>query len=291
MSKLITGLLVTAVLSLPGPASAATSRCQKAVDHPHWCTSARAMGHRTEEGSNENTLLALRHIASYGHAWFEADQWNLASDGGVPSAGKPVIFHDPTLGRVVSDACLKKAGLTKNTHINTVTRAQFKLLCTKGGEPLPTLKQYIDLAGQLHVHGIIEVKEVPNSPSKVARWVNQANAPVRFYAMPQYQDGKCYQTAMTKMKQVGMKIGLKNRSQYCPMSLAQIASFGYAFDITTTAMATSSYVHNAHHLGIKVGVADSTDNSFRATLVDRHINYLLSNVPKNLECWLHAKAC
>jgi glycerophosphoryl diester phosphodiesterase len=289
--KLITGVLVTAVLGLCGPASAATSSCQQAVDHPDWCTSARTMGHRTEEGSNENTLLALRHVASYGNAWFETDQWNLASDSGVPNAGQPVIFHDPTLGRVVSDACLKKAGLTKDTHINTVTMAQFKLLCTKGGEPLPTLKQYIDLAGQLQVHGIIEVKYVPNSPSTVASWVNQANAPVSFYAAPQYQNGKCYQTAMTKMKQVGMTVGLKNRSQYCPMSLAQIASFGYAFETTTTAVATASYVQNAHDLGIKVGVPASTDNSFRATLVDRHIDYLLSNDPKNLECWLHAKAC
>jgi hypothetical protein len=243
------------------------------------------VGHRGRQGprtgTNENTLRALRSDRHHG-VRFETDVWNLAARDGTPNAGPPAIFHDSTLGRVVSSESLAATGLTSSTYIGDVTRQQFSQLRTKGGQPLPLAHAWINHAGKWHVRGLMEIKYAPQHPERFARWVREARAGVTVYASPHLYDGVCHQTAMTELRDAGLKVGLKV-SRTCPVSLSDAAAFGYRVVVGPV---TASYVEQAHALGLRVGNYDSGRVSMWIDLINAGADFIIAPHPAVLQQWL-----
>jgi len=279
------------------PASAArtwTSSCQEAIaSHDQaQCNRVKVFGHRGAEGpasgTNENTLRALHkdHRLKVG---CETDTWRLASDSGEFATGVSVIFHDPTLGRVVSTDSLARAGLTPTTQVNGVTLEQFRMLRTKGGEPLPTLRQWIRYSGKWQVRCKVEVKNAPRNPARVAGWVTKYRAPATFYGSP-WSAGltQCSQNAVLSMLAVGEIVGLKYNAN-CPMTMAQIAQAGYSYTtLPSLASLTKTAVADAHAQGLAIGVSSGSDRTAWTQLVEAGVNFIIVGHPGALKKWLHS---
>lgn len=271
---------------LVSPADASLSECQRIVNRTHRCGTVIAVGHRAVEGLNENTLHALRRDHRLG-VWFETDTWRLAADDGTPRQGISVINHDSTFGRTVSADSLAAAGITGRTKVWEVTYDQFRMLRTKGGQPLATLKQWIRHAGRWHVHGDIEIDYRPGDPAQVANWVRRFNAPVTFYAAARAPTSNypCSQTAAHVMLDEGMKVGLKYYGR-CRMTPRQIANFGYSYVVHRPRSLTRHWVRRAHAVGLKVGNSDSGALRMWARLVDVGVDFIIAPHPGQLTRWL-----
>lgn len=286
MRKYLAMVLAVLVLSITPPASATTwqSACQKAIaSHSQaLCNRVRPVGHRAFGGANENTLLALSKDHQLG-VGCETDTWRLAAADGTPRGGPSAIFHDQFLGRVVSAESLAATGLTPETYIGDVTLAQFRQLRTKGGQPLPTLYQWIRHLGKWQVPCMIEIKTKPLDPAQVARWVKTYGAHTTFYQTPEdpTSPSPCGQSGVMAMKAVGMKIGLKYRPD-CPMSVAQMAAVGYSY--FTYRQPSRSLVTQAHTFGLQVGAGGRTD--VWPEEVSARVDFMLANHPGYLRTWL-----
>ena len=274
------------------PSSAATtwqSACQGAIaSHSQdQCDRVKAIGHRAAAGpttgTNENTIWALRKDHRFG-AGCETDTWRLADADGHRSAGPSVIFHDQTLNRVVSSASLAAAKLSPETLISDVTNTQRKLLRTKGGEPIPTLKTWLRYAGRWHVPCKVEIKYPPGSPRAVARWVHRFNAPATFYGAPGVSGSTtCSQQGVLSMLTVGLKVGLKY-NPVCPMSMEQIAGTGYSY--VSVIRPTATQVQHAHAHGLRIGTSTGQDPDYWATLVEMGADFIIAPHPGALTTWL-----
>lgn len=247
------------------------------------------VGHRAAEGpksgTNENTLLALETDYKLG-VGCETDSWRLAANDGTPNKGISVIFHDQTLGRVVSASSLRQAGLTAQTKIGDVTYQQFSLLRTKGGQPLPTLQQWIQRTGELKVSCMIEIKFTPGNLSEVAGWVRDYSAPVSFYARPQDPNSQypCYQTSASAMIKVGLKVGLKYNTK-CPMTIDEISAFGYSYVTISPSKITKTFVKKAHAAGLKVGNYNSKSKKTWKKLVEAGSDFIIAGNVSTLNKW------
>jgi glycerophosphoryl diester phosphodiesterase len=236
------------------------------------------VGHRAHEGPNENTLQALRFDARH-HVRFETDTWVLKD-------GTSVIVHDVNGCRTV-DHDTYPAGVPCTTKWRDLTTAQFDVLRTKGDDPqpLPHLEEWIRVAGQLHVRGMIEVKWVPRDPAQVMSWVRAYDAPVTFYGAPHLWNGRCLQTSMTAMRAAGARVGLK-ASGPCgsSVSVADAATFGYRYIIGPV---TAEGVAAAHGYGMRVGNFNSGRPKTWRQLRDLGADFILTPTPLRTKRWLH----
>jgi glycerophosphoryl diester phosphodiesterase len=239
------------------------------------------LGHRAVQNVNEDTLVALKRDAKLG-VRFEADTWRLAAADGTPNAGPSVVIHDPTLRRTVDPACL--GDLDPDTRIGEVTPAQWKTLCNRAGDPLPTLHQWIRKAARWGVPGIMEIKYRPGDLDQLAAWVTETGARVSFYATPHKYDGVCNQSTATDLEAAGLTVGLKV-SYVCPVTLEDAADIGYDYVIGKEAK-DPTYVAQAHVLGLRVGNYDSRRPRAWKALIDARADMIIAANPKQLRDWL-----
>jgi len=282
---------LVAVVTLPVDAAEAShhhhhsrhhkSACAVATGKAAECASVEMLGHRGVQNIDEDTLVALRRDAKLG-VRFEADTWRLASPDGTPNAGPSVVIHDPTLRRTVDPTCL--GDLSPDTKVGEVTPAQWKTLCNRAGDRLPTLRQWIVKAAKWGVPGIMEIKYLPVDPAEVADWVTSSGAHVSFYVSPHKYKGVCNQNSAAAMKAVGMVIGLKV-SHKCPVSLQDAADMGYSYAIGGD-VEDPTYVEEAHALGLRVGNYNSRHIAAWTRLVDAGADMIIASHPKRLRDWL-----
>jgi hypothetical protein len=260
-------------------------QCRKLARH--------VFGHRCrqypEDRTNENTLRSLReaHLNGVG---CESDTPRIASDDGTPSAGRSVIFHDLNqLTRVTSAESRTLAGVPDDATIAEVTLRQFRLLRTKGGEPLPTLRQFIRFAARHQVPAMIELKWTPADPAQVAALVRQFGGQrfVSFYQEPQPADGPhpCDLNGSQAFIAEGLRVGVKQLDA-CPMRLSDLAAAGYSFIAADGDKITRARVRRAHALGLSIG----NQNSGRATdwvhLVRTRADFAIAPRPGAMKRWL-----
>jgi len=275
---------LTAVLALVPAAAHASrheSRCAIATGNAAGCAKVEILGHRGIQNANEDTLAALRRDAELG-VGFESDTWRLAAADGTPNAGPSVVIHDQTLARTVDPSCL--GDLSPDTEVGHVTLRQWRQLCSRGGEHLPTLRQWIRNAGRLGVDGIMEIKWAPADAAKVARWVRASGADISFYAAPHLYQGTCYQTAATAMQAAGMPVGLKANPD-CPVSLQEAADLHYGYVIGGPAK-DPAYVQEGHDLGLLIGNYNSGSVLTWTELVDAGADIIIAPHPQLLQAWL-----
>jgi glycerophosphoryl diester phosphodiesterase len=257
------------------------SPCALATGRASACASIQIYGHRAIGNANENTLAALKRDAKL-KVRFESDTWRLAAADGTPNAGPSVVIHDPTLRRTVDPACL--GSLSPDTRVGQVTLAQWKTLCNRTGEPLPTLRQWIRKAGRWGVPGIMEVKYLPRDLAQIADWIATSGAKISFYVSPHKYHGVCNQNSAAALSAAGLTVGLKVSSA-CPVSLEDAAALGYDFVIGGDA-ADPVYVAQAHALGLRIGNYNSRRVATWTRLVDAGVDMIIAARPKRLRDWL-----
>lgn len=116
----------------------------------------RVIAHRgASRVAPENTLAAFRAAHAQGARWIEFDV-SLLGDG------TPVVFHDGTL-----DRCTSATGrLTSIGRAELVgIRAGVLFAPDFAGEPLPTLRQVMDLVEELRLHANLELKTHRDDPA------------------------------------------------------------------------------------------------------------------------------
>lgn len=264
------------------------------------CKKIEYVGHRGRHyeasTTNENTLKALAYDKSIG-AGCETDTWPLASDTGVQAKGVGVILHDETLKRTVSAESIAAAGLTPDTKIEDVTFAQFKILRTKGGEPLPTLKEWVTYTAQNKIACRIEIKwgssdSEMRTLGKIIR-DNSANAYVSFYGTPN-KDQKCSTIALDRIlddsQMDDIVVGLKQPA-YCPKLPQYLAARGFSYVTVTQAalnkvQTAPNLVSTYHRVGLKVGNNNSGGASQWANDVKANVDFIISGNPGALKKWL-----
>jgi glycerophosphoryl diester phosphodiesterase len=257
------------------------SECQKTTDHSKWCKKVKDCGHRGIQNEYEDTLWALRRAHRLG-VCMEADQVTLAD-------GTLVVHHDMAVGRVESQACMDRAGVTPGTPIITMTRAQWDKLCTKGEHPksLPTLKQFIELDGKLRVPVMMERKYTIKDPQQVADWIERYDAPMTFYGIQRFDKfhHSCSDTPNTNLMQVGLTVGIKTDGN-CRPSLQAIHDAGYRYVITSNTLLTGPYVKQAHELGLKAGFFDSGSRATWTASVNVKVDIFIAPHPGRAKKWL-----
>lgn len=269
-------------LCTPPKAHGLTTRsaCERVVSDPGHCAVVKVYGHRAKEGLNENTIKALRYDHRH-NVGFETDTWRLRGPDG-PMTGISVIFHDGPLGRVVSADSIAAAGLTPETDIFDVTWAQFQILRTKGGEPLPTLHQWIRKAGEWHVPGFIEIKHDEIDPVQAAGWKRQYHAPVSFYGIPDCDaNGNLIRNPLLDL---GMKVGVKYESGTCKPSPAEMAAEGYTY-VTHFNNQIAKNVARLHRWGLLAG-GFALDETVWKAVVEARVDFIIAPDPVEVKRWL-----
>lgn len=257
------------------------------------CLLVSPLGHRGQEyppaRTNENTIFALAFDGQVG-AGCETDTWRLAGDDGTPNQGISVIFHDSTtISRVVSARSMNAAGVDPKAVIGQVTRRQFEMLRTKGGQPLPTLQEWIRYAALHHIPCSVEIKWGPASAEEVANWIQRYNGTrlISFNQRPQAATSKwsCSLSDLDRMRDAGIRTALKTAAD-CPLDLQAIHDRGYQDVIADQQLLTAAYINRAHALGLRVGNKLSDAPSIWRLLLRRNINFLIAAHPRALVRWL-----
>jgi glycerophosphoryl diester phosphodiesterase len=234
------------------------------------------VGHRAHETADENTLQALRFDAKHG-VQFETDTW-------VTEDGVSIIVHDSDGCRTI-DHSTYPPGVACTTKWRDLTYAQVEQMRTKLGHKIPTIWDWIEVAGRRQVAGMIEVKWIPHNPAGVMRYVRMFNAPVSFYLTPKSYNGKCIQASAQKMRDAGAVIGLKMTGPCADaVSLRDAATFGYSYVIGR--IGEPGFIDTAHSLGLKVGNFNSGRPKTWRQLRDMGADYILTPTPVATKRWL-----
>ena len=250
-------------------------------------------GHRCREypadRTNENTILALRAAGRAG-VGCESDTPRIAGDDGTPAAGISVIYHDMNqLTRVTSAESRAEAGVPDDATIRDVTLHQFSLLRTKGGEALPTLRQFIRSASRHQIPTMIELKWTPAHPENVARLVRRfGGGPfISFYQQPQRVDGPhpCSLRGARALISAGLRVGIKQRAG-CPMSMEDIAAGGFSFVAADIGDVTRARVREAHSVGLLLGNKSSRLPRHWEQLVRARADFAIAPRPAAMKRWL-----
>lgn len=251
------------------PARAATPTCEQDTVGDN-CSHVSIFGHRGRQwktNTNENTGPAFEADLKHGTG-FESDAWVLRD-------GRPVIFHDLHLARVIDPASFPP-GVNGQSEITSLNTAQFRALRTKGGQPLWTVKHLIRWAGRHHVTGMIENKYAMLPPETTAAWIHHWKAPVWIY-----QTQKCTRTDDGKLRVIHPEIaayGIRVGAKYlggCRATPEQLAEGGYSFVIGAADMLTSAYNNTAHRYGLETGNFDSGQREVWTRLTNAGVDYLL----------------
>ena len=275
MRTLTVALLL--LLSTPAVAHGDTGgRAIGAIPNP------AVVGHRAKEGPNENTLVALRWDAAH-HTMCETDTWRIADAQGNPDHGISVIFHDKTIGRMTTPESRAAAGLTKSTPISTVEWWQFQLLRTPGGEPLPTLGEWLQEAADLHVQCMVEVKWGLSDPETAVRKAELSGS--SFYQRGQ-QDADCSFASLDRLQTLGAVVGVKVSAK-CPMPPKAAAAGGYSYVTLYQSAITPTSVAAYHAVGVDVSNMSVGNNpAVWQELVDARVDYIITSKPGALWKWL-----
>ncbi|MCA9324766.1 hypothetical protein KDA23_01715 [Candidatus Saccharibacteria bacterium] len=309
-------LLVVSVLVAPlQQANAATkSPCEKYFTNQGkpWlakrCRTTSVVSHRAKYTSssttNENTMKALKFDGKIG-VGCETDTWRLASDDGAEAQGRSVIFHDTTIGRVVTDESIaaardatgaSEADLNPQTKMSMVTYAQFTYFRTTGGEPLPTLKQWVNYAANNKIPCNIEIKWKPSDAELIAT-VTKLRATkmlkkITFWNAPTTNHA-CSTANMEEIIDnpdlLGIVVGFKQTSE-CPLSPQDIHDKGYGYTTLPGGLTLSerkNFVKQVHDLGMTAGSPVSLDKiaGWKQNITAK-VDYIMTNKPKALRDWL-----
>ncbi|MCA9326905.1 hypothetical protein KDA14_00065 [Candidatus Saccharibacteria bacterium] len=272
------------------------------------CRTIKVVAHRAQVSSaattNENTLKALKFDGKIG-VGCETDTWRLASDDGVEAQGRSVIFHDTTIGRVVTDESIaaaraatgaSEADLNPQTKMSKVTYEQFKYFRTTGGEPLPTLKQWVNYAANNKIPCNIEIKWKP-SDAELKATVDKLRTTkmlpkITFWNAPT-TNHNCSTTSMEAIIDnpdlKGLVMGFKQTSG-CPLPPQDIHDKGYKYTTLPGGLTLSerkNFVKQVHALGMTAGSPVSLDKAAGwKQNVTTNVDYIMTNKPKALRDWL-----
>jgi hypothetical protein len=250
-------------------------------------------GHRCREyaphRTNENTIAALREVGAKSLGC-ESDTPRIAGDDGAPAQGASVIYHDLNqLTRVTSKASRAAAGIPTDATIADVTRDEFTLLRTKGGEPLPTLRQFIRYASRHRIQVLVELKGIPAQPEQVARWVRKykGEAFVSFYQKPKDVRGPrpCDLSGAAAFIEAGSRVGLKEDAE-CPWSPERLAADGFAFVAVKMSSLRRATVRAAHRAGLLIGNQNAGKPRHWAQLVRTGADFSVAPHPGRMKRWL-----
>jgi glycerophosphoryl diester phosphodiesterase len=265
-------------------ASVAQARSQSPCEKAHLdksCHHIKAVGHRFREYSssktNEDTLKALKYIRAHGVRNFETDVW-------MSVDGHDFVWHDATWARVASPASLKKAGLDPHSPVSQATWAQIKLVRTKGGQPVPSLRTIEKYAVQHHMLGKFELKWGLNDPAAEYKYVKSIGNPhyVTFYQVPHAET--CAVDAVAAAHQAGFRVGLA-QDVSCKMTDAFFAAH-YRYVELALSSITPAHVKHLHKLGVIVGNRDSATKSSWNKLVHAKVDFIIAPSPTALRKWL-----
>ncbi|CAA9323587.1 MAG: hypothetical protein AVDCRST_MAG36-440 [uncultured Nocardioidaceae bacterium] len=207
--------------------------------------------------TNEDTVAALRDVARGAPgAWCEIDTWRL-------SDGTMIVFHDPTWGRVANHTTLP-AGVTPSSLVTNATWAQVSQIRTKGGEPIPTLKQMIDASATYKVPLTVEVKNSVTNPAGIVGYAKTKGATVDYYRKPGFG---CAVKVLDPLRAAGARIGLK-LIKYSDCTLADIKARGTSFITTLNSKVTPKYVQDMKTIGVEIYVRDVTESTSQGTLAN-----------------------
>lgn len=297
-AALCTALLVIAPVASAAAATAdavtpettTQSPCEKALPkYGSWCRSVQAYGHRGREypaaTTNENTLIALQNDANL-HAGCETDTWPLEDSLGHPNKGRLVILHDQTVDRVASAASMRAAHIAPNTLIGTIKYSQFSVLRTKGGQPLPTLQEWIQYASARHVPCDIEIKWHVD-PDQASSWIKAygGTAYISFYIVQNPAHNCDVASELGPLRARGIRVGIK-ADVHCPLTPAQMAKAGYSYITAAPSRLTPAFVHSMQQAGIQAGNKSDSSVTVWEQLVRSHVNFIIAPDPGVLTHWL-----
>lgn len=228
------------------------------------------LGHRCRHWpnarTNENTVASVRWVAEHAPgAGCEIDVWRLRD-------GSTIVHHDNTWGRV-TDPATRPAGLPR--MVKDATLAQVRQMRTNGGEPIPTLAEMIDAAGQYGVRLLIESKNFTPGAEWHQRAVD-AGARVWWYQRPN-ADRDCQIGMLQSVAAAGARVGIKGYGT-CPMTPRKAAQRGTLY-VTAGGSLTRAQVTRFRERGVLVGPYSSAPAQYEA-LAGKQVPILITSNPR-----------
>jgi hypothetical protein len=239
---------------------------------------SQLLGHRcqTKDPARtiENTVAALREVASVRGVTCEIDVWELA-DGTV------IVWHDNTWGRVADHSTLP-AGIRPTDRVQNATWSQVRQIRTKGGQPVATLTAMIDASAQYQVPLVTEIRNSIPNPVQLVSYARQRGASVSYYQFP---TASCGTGQIDKMYAAGARVGIKSiGSQSCRVTLDMLRNKHASFITDVHTKGTPTYTRQLASIGVAFyAMGASGDTAKRA--IANGAEKVMVNQPKLAATW------
>ena len=219
-------------------------------------------GFWTAQGSAQNSLAALLKADSIGCYGSEFDLW-LTADGEV------VVNHDSTFkGVTVQDATLEEC----------------TALTLDNGEPMPTLKQYLDLAKTLKTSLIVELKE-HRTPEQETQAVEQIVHLIKQAGLEERTEYISFSrhavTEFIRLAPAGTPVYYLN-GDLSPQELKAMGCAGADYHYSVFRK-HPEWIAQCHELGLKVNVWTVNKKKDMRRLIKKGVDFITTNDPLLLQ--------